>query len=171
MVNVRSASVLIMMVTAACATGSAPPAVAPKASRAALDAKPVLWNSRDPSVPVVPTSIKHLQVVITGGWSKDEHYAWLISDGTDVIRLYRCSGTEISDIVEAAVRTVYPTKGTPLDAMSIGVLGAIHNPGPPPPPDPGGVPELYVQQVMKAAWGMNQEQVQAEGKATGPTGP
>jgi len=169
--HVRCVSFLIILAAAACAAGTTQQPTAPKASRAALDVKPIVWAARDRSEAVLPASVRRVQVVITRGWAKDEHYAWLVSNGTDVIRLYRCTSAEIGDIVEAAVRTVYPTKGTPLDAMSLGVLGSIHTPGPPPPPDPGGVPELYVQHVMKTAWGMNQEQVQIDGKATGPTGP
>lgn len=170
MVNVRYPILLSMILATACGAQSPRPApiteMAPPASRAALEAKPVAWATRDTSVPVFPRSIGRLQIVITPGWVEGEHYAWLITNGTDVIRVYRSRSTEIGDIVDAAVRTIYPTAGTPLDKLSIGVVGSIHKP-PPPPPDPGGFPGDYVQQVMRTAWGMNREQIQLNA-AAGP---
>jgi hypothetical protein len=165
-VNVRYATLLITMM-AACAGRSSGPttaAIAPPASRAALEAKPVAWAKRDMSVPLLPTSIRRLQIVITPGWTAGEHYAWLISNGSDVVRVYRAAGTEIGDIVDAAIKTVYPTVSSPLDKISFGVVGSIHAP-PPPPPDPGGFPGDYVQQVMRTAWGMNREQAQIDAVA------
>src|SRR5215471_1710457 len=144
-VNVRYASLLIATVFA-CAGRPAPTGlVAPPATRAALEAKPVAWAKRDTSVALVPRSLGRLQIVITPGWNAGEHYAWLITNGTDVIRVFRCAGTEIGELVDAAIHTVYPTVGTPLDQVSFGVVGSIHTP-PPPPPDPGGFPGDYVQQ-------------------------
>jgi hypothetical protein len=167
-VNVRFASLLIVLLTS-CAARPAPStgASGPPATRAALDARPVVWK-RDSSVALLPTSIRRLQIVITRGWSAGERYAWLISDGTDVIRVYRCASTEVSEVIDAAMRTVYPTVGSPLDKISFGVVGSIHAPPPPPPPDPGGFPGIYVQQVMHTAWGMNREQVQFDEAAAVP---
>src|SRR5262245_20214875 len=152
-VNVRYARLLIAVTMAACAGrsgGATTIATAPPASRAALAAKPVVWAKRDTSVAVLPKSIGRLQIVITAGWTAGEHYAWLVSNGSDVIRVYRCASTEIGDIMDAAIKTVYPTVGTPIDKISFGVVGSIHAP-PPPPPDPGGFPGDYVQQVMRTA--------------------
>ena len=165
MVNVRYLILLSVIVAAACGAQSARPApiteMAPPASRAALEAKPTAWAARDTSVPLFSRSIGRLQIVITPGWAAGEHYAWLITNGTDVISVFRSRSSEIGDIVDAAVRTIYPTAGTPLDKLSIGVVGSIHKP-PPPPPDPGGFPGDYVQQVMRTAWGMNRQQAQLD---------
>jgi hypothetical protein len=166
-VNVRYARLLIAMTMAACAAragGPATVAAAPPASREALAAKPMVWAKRDTSVPLLPTSIGRLQIVITPGWAAGEHYAWLVSNGSDVIRVYRCASTEIGDIVDTAIKTIYPTVGSPLDKISFGVVGSIHAP-PPPPPDPGGFPGDYVQQVMRTAWGMNRQQAQIDAVA------
>lgn len=165
--NVWCSSVLFIAMAACAARPAATTIAAPPASRAALESKPVAWAERDRSIALVPRSIRRVQLVITPGWAAGQHYAWLISNGTEVIRVYRCAGTEIGEVVEAAVRTVYPTGSTPLDNLSFGVLGSIHTP-PPPPPDPGGFPGDYVQQVMRTAWGMNHEQAQIDREAVGP---
>jgi hypothetical protein len=169
-VNVRYPILLNAIFAAACAAQSARPgtiATAPPASRAALEAKPVAWTRT--SAELFPKSLGRLQIVITPGWADGEHYAWLIANGTDVIRVYRSRSQEIGEIIDAAVRTVYPTVGTPLDSLSIGVVGSIHKP-PPPPPDPGGFPELYVQDVMRTAWGIDREQVKVGAQLGGPVG-
>lgn len=163
-VNVRYTVLLILTATACAARAPAPGAVtAPPASRAALEVKPVVWAERDKTAVLFPKSIRRLQIVVTPGWAEGERYAWVISGGTDVIRVFRARSNEIGDIVDTAIRTVYPTVGTPLDQLSVGVLGSIHTP-PPPPPDPGGFPGTYVQQVMRTAWGMNREQAQIDGE-------
>jgi len=157
--NMRLASFLLLAIAACAARPVGPNDVtAPAATRAALAAKPLVWSERDKTAALFPRSIGRLQIVVTPGWVEGEHYAWLISNGTDVLRVFRARSTEIGDIVDAAIKTVYPTVGTPLDQLSIGVLGVIHKP-PPPPPDPGGLPELYVQDVMRKAWGIDREQV------------
>lgn len=171
MANLRYGSVLLAVAVAACAARSPGPTAmtAPPATRAALEARPVVWAERDRSAALFPRTIRRLQIVVTPGWAEGERYAWVISNGTDVIRVFRARTTEIGDIVDTAVRTVYPTTGTPLDQLSIGVLGSIHTP-PPPPPDPGGFPGGYVEEVMRTAWGIDREQVQIGG-AVGPAGP
>lgn len=149
----------LLLAVAACAAGPRGPTevTAPAATRAALEAKPVVWAERDKSVALFPRSIGRLQIVVTPGWAEGERYAWVVSNGTDVIRVFRARTTEIGDIVDTAIRTIYPTTGTPLDQLSIGVLGSIHAP-PPPPPDPGGFPGAYVQEVMRTAWGIDRAQ-------------
>jgi hypothetical protein len=173
--NMRYASLVIFVMSAACAARSAAPtaaptaapSAAPPASRAALEAKPVVWARRDPAVAVIPLTIERLQVIITPGWARGEHFAWLISNGTEVIRVYRCASTEIGEVVDAAIRTIYPTVGTPLDQASFVIVGSIHTP-PPPPPDPSGFPGIYVEQVVRTAWNMNREQIQISGTVAVP---
>jgi hypothetical protein len=168
-VNMRLASSLLLAI-AACAARPGPNNVtAPPATRAALAARPSVWSERDKTAALFPRSIGRLQIVVTPGWAEGEHYAWLISNGTDVVRVFRARSTEIGEIVDAAIKTVYPTVGTPLDQLSIGVLGVIHKP-PPPPPDPGGLPEGYVQQVMHTAWGIDQQQAKVGAQLGGPVG-
>jgi len=162
--NLRYASLLVLALVACGGRAPAPNNVtAPPASRAALAAKPSVWAERDRSVALFPKSIGRLQIVVTPGWVEGEHYAWLVSNGTDVVRVFKARSTEIGDIVDTAIRTVYPTVGTPLDQLSIGILGSFHKP-PPPPPDPGGFPGDYVQEVMRTAWGIDREQVKIGGE-------
>jgi hypothetical protein len=140
----------------------------PKPSPAALAAKPVAFTRRDQITAVLSTSITHLQLVITRGWARDEHFAWLISDGTNVLSVYHITASnQLGDVIGAVVNTVYPTVGTPLERASFGVMGSIHAPPPPPPPEPGGFPQIYVEQVLTAAWRMNQEQVRLATPAAG----
>jgi hypothetical protein len=165
--NLRYTSLLILALAACSARAIGPNDVtAPPASRTALAAKPSIWAVRDRSAVLFPKAIGRLQIVVTPGWAEGEHYAWLISNGTDVVRVFRARSTEIGNIVDTAIQTVYPTVGTPLDQLSIGILGSFHKP-PPPPPDPGGFPEAYVQEVMRTAWRINREQVQVGGAAVG----
>ena len=168
--NLRYASLLTLALVA-CGARPLPPndVTAPPASRAALAAKASVWAERDRSLALFPKSIGRLQIVVTPGWAEGEHYAWLVSNGTDVIRVFRARSTEIGDIVDTAIKTVYPTVGTPLDQLSIGILGVYHKP-PPPPPDPGGFPGDYVQEIMHTAWGINQQQVKVGGQIGGPVG-
>jgi hypothetical protein len=166
-VNVRHPMLLSVILVAACAAQAGRPgtvATAPPANRAALEAKAVAWTRT--SAELFPRSPARVQIVITPGWADGQHYAWLIANGTDVIRVYRSTGSEISDIVDAAIRTVYPTTGTPLDQLSIGIVGSFHKP-PPPPPDPGGFPEAYVQEVMRTAWGIDRQQMLVGGTQIG----
>jgi hypothetical protein len=165
--NLRYASLLILALAACGARPPGPSVAVPSASRAALASKASAWAERDRSAVLFPKSIGRLQIVVTPGWAEGEHYAWLISNGTDVVRVFRARSNEIGDIVDTAIKTVYPTVGTPLDQLSIGILGSYHKP-PPPPPDPGGFPEAYVQEVMHTAWGIDREQVKVGGGQVGP---
>src|SRR5215468_6761663 len=94
--NVRTTSLLITMVFACAARPPAPTnAVAPPATRAALEAKPVAWAARDRSAALLPRAPGRVQIVVTPGWSAGEHYGWVIRNGTDVVKVFRCAGTEI----------------------------------------------------------------------------
>lgn len=182
--NVR-ASIWILMTCAvtACAAGAAGPTTArlaapPPPSQRVLATKVAAWQSRDPAPLTLPAQARRVQLIITPGWARDEHYAWLISGGTELIAVFRCTTTQRSEIFDAASRLVMPTVGTPLDKIAFGVLGSI-KPPPPPPPDPGGEPGLvverlpraYVQGVLQDAWNLNAEQARIEGEAAGAAVP
>jgi hypothetical protein len=154
----------ISLMIAACGARSAGPPAAPKASTAALAARPIDWARRDPAAPVVPASVTHLQLIITPAWAKGEHFAWLVSSGTEVVVVYHCTTAEIGAIIDVSRRAFVPTEGSPLDKTSYGVLGSF-NPPPPPPPDPGGFPGPYVESVLHAAWSMNYEAEALEAQA------
>jgi len=160
-VNLRYASLLMMLTIAACAArAAAPVAVAPRASRAVLDTKAVTWSARDPKIELIPAHVRNLQLVVTRGRVANERFAWLISNGTDVIRVYHAtSNAEAADIVAELGKMVFPTVAHPGDDIEWGGTGSVHAPGPA-PPGPPGFPDAYVQQVMDIAWGMHRQQVQ-----------
>ena len=160
---------VVVMITA-CGAHTTKPQVAPQPSAAALAAKPVLWSTREPTARLIPVSTRRVQLIITPGWTKGEHFAWLISDGSDVLAVYKANGSDLSDIVAGVVHSYYPTVANPTDKVSISVMGSFHAP-PPPPPDPPGFPGVYVQEVMHAAWTMNRESARFDAPATPSGGP
>jgi hypothetical protein len=170
LLKLRWSSLFLVAMLAACGAhggqpnpsdSGQPSGSAPRATREALAAKPVDWSKRDPAEAVVPTTTRHVQVLVTPGWAREEHYVWVVSDGTEVLRVFRTAGAEVSEAIGAAMRTYYPSQGTPLDAQSFVMLGSFKLP-PPPPPDPGGLPGDYVERVMRDAWNLNQQALQAE---------
>lgn len=172
--------ILMACAVTACAARAAGPATvlaAPPPSQQVLATKVVAW-SRDMAPRALPAQTKRVQLIITPGWARDEHYAWLISGGTELIAVFRCTTTQRSEIFDAASRLVMPTVGTPLDKIAFGVLGSI-KPPPPPPPDPGGEPGLvverlpraYVLGVLQDARNLNAEQARIEGEAAGAAVP
>ena len=168
MLKLPSASLLLISVMiTACGARSAGPPAAPKASRAALAAKPIEWSKRDPAVPIWPASVSHGQLIVTGGWAQGEHYAWAISEGTDVVAVYRCTTDQLGEIIDLAGRAFRPTVSKPGDEASFVILGSFKQP-PPPPPDPGGFPGPYVEQVLHAAWTANYEATALGAKQVGP---
>lgn len=161
---------LILAAIAACgspaAAGPAAPApvAVPKPSPAALSARPVAWSKRGPAV-ALPASAKHLQLIITPGWAKDERFAWVIADGNDVVVVHRTTSDDLGDYIEAIARSIYAKPGSSLDRRSVTVMGAYKPPPPPPPPDPGGgprpFPRIYVETLLQAAFNVNREAIRA----------
>src|SRR4051794_16807280 len=113
-VNFRWSILLVTAMAAACIHTAAPP----KASPAALATQPVDWAKRDPSAPLVPPSVKHLQVVITPGWSNQDHYAWLVSEGTEVVGLYRLTANDVGQLIAEATRSYAAVSTDPRDRGS-----------------------------------------------------
>src|SRR5258706_8777192 len=99
-VNVR-ASILILMcvMAAACAARGAGPPSAPPPSPKVLATKIVAWDARDTAPLALPAQALHVQLIITPGWARDEHYAWFVSNGTDVVAVYRCTDSQRSEIL------------------------------------------------------------------------
>ncbi|HEX7837793.1 MAG TPA: hypothetical protein VF469_10035 [Kofleriaceae bacterium] len=167
--------ILMACAVTACAVRAAGPTTAtvvPPPSQQVLATKVVAW-SRDMAPRALPAQVKRVQLILTPGWAEDEHYAWLISDGTELVAVYRCTAGQRGEILDVTSRLVMPVVGTPLDKIAFGVLGSI-KPPPPPPPGPGGepglaverLPQAYVQGVRQAAWNLNAEQQRIEGAAT-----
>lgn len=174
MVNVRSSmlTLWICAMVTACGARAVCPAQPPPLSPQVFAAKVIPWDSRGTAPLVLPALARHVQLIITPGWAADEHFAWLISNGTDVAVVYRCTASQVAEIVEAANRAFVPTAGSPTDKVGWVILGSTLPP-PPPPPYPGGLPgdrveylpRGYVQTVVDTAWELNREQAQIEGTA------
>jgi len=168
-VKTRWLTLLIGLVVGAC-SGSARPVLAPKASEAALATKAIPWQQRDPRTPLVPASVKQLQLILTPGWDKDEHVAWLIADGTEVIAAYRSTGNDLGELVDAVTKT-YVASASPANKMTFVMMGSYTPRPPPPPPGPGGMPgifpQIYVEEVMRTAWNVNHEAARVNATAIG----
>lgn len=161
MVNLRWAILLMTVIFAACTPAGAVPSTPPKPSREALAAKPIDWSKRTAGAVLVPSSVKHLQLVITPAWKDGEQFAWLVSEGTDVVAVYRSTGKELGELVGEVIQRSFASKETVLDKRSFVILGSFKGP-PPPPPDPGGLPGPYVESVLDAAFRLNNEALRNE---------
>jgi hypothetical protein len=161
--NLRLVTLSISFVFVACAAQASGPSGVPKPSRAALAAKPVEWAKRSPGTLLVPSSTKHLQLVVTPGWTKQEHFAWLIAEGTEVVTVYRSTNKDLGEILGEVLQRYFPSSSFQ-DTRSFVILGSIKGP-PPPPPDPGGFPVPYVESVLAAAFRLNREALQQEAVA------
>jgi hypothetical protein len=119
--------------------------------------EPVDWGKRGTEPLAVPASTKHVQLVITGGATRDEHYAWLIANGTDVIGVFRASSSEVADVIGAAAGAARVAVASPLQTASFVAIGTIYAPPPPPPPHgkPPFFPPIYVEDVMRLAWNVS----------------
>lgn len=163
-VNMRWSMLSVVAMSAACMRPAGP--AEPKPSPAALATQPVEWAQRDPAAPLIPPSVKHLQIVITPGWSNDEHYAWLISEGTEVIALYHLTAKDLTEVISATTRLYAAASNGAVDRSSFVMIGSIHAPSPP-PPGPPGMPPFYVGQVIQAAQGVNRAAAGLERSAAG----
>jgi len=167
-------TLLVCAMVTACAARAVGPPPAPPLSPRVFAARVVPWDGREVAPLALPALAKRVQLIITPGWAADEHFAWLIADGTDVVLVYRCTASQRAEIVETANRVFVPVAGSPLDKASWIILGST-KPPPPPPPDPGGhdggrveyLPRVYVQNVVNTAWEINHQQEQIEGMAAG----
>lgn len=162
MLNLRTASLLLLVLTAGCVTAAVASPTPPRASRAALEARAVEWRERDPRAALLPAGIRHAQIVVTRGRDANERFAWLISEGTDVLQVFRVDFRELGDFTAAIGDTVFTPIGSPGDSLSWVIVGSIHAPGPN-PPGPPGFPDDYIQKIMDHAWNINREQIAHEG--------
>jgi hypothetical protein len=151
----------VTMMVMACAPRAVGP-VAPKPSRGALEAEPVDWAKH--GALAIPESAKHIQLIITGGFKRDEHFAWLIVNGTEVVGVFRASPNEVDDVLGTAAGAARAAVSSPIDTASFAAIGIIYTPPPPPPPHgkPPFFPQIYVENVLRLAWKVNQS-AQSEG--------
>lgn len=155
---------LAALVVGACAARSPGPgpvrarAVVPESARSA---KPVAWSARAPEDR--PWRItKRLQLVTSPGRTRGEHFAWVIANGNQLLRVYQVSSrAELAALVGAvSLDRIDYAEGSAYDnPANWGVAGSIIKiPPPPPPPEPGGFPLFYLEQVFDAAQAMDQAQ-------------
>jgi hypothetical protein len=148
-----------LVAAGACATSSPRAARPPPPSPEARATKPIDWSTREASHKPWRAPGKRLQLVVTGGQAKGEHYAWLVANGTVVLSIYRCAEGEVQQVIDAFLGDMtLATVATPSDSASWGILGAAIKPDPPPPPpEPGGFPLKYIGEVMTTAWRMDRQ--------------
>jgi hypothetical protein len=156
MVNLRW-SMLVCAVLAACQ----PRPPEPQIPRSAFAAKPAAWSRTSLEALTVPKTAKHLQLIVTPGWAKGEHFAWLIADGTEVLAVYRTLTSELGEVIDEASHRYFSNVPSIIDSRSFVILGS-YKPPPPPPPDPGGFPGGYVQSIMLTAQALNKEALRLE---------
>lgn len=131
--------------------------------------RPVEWRLRDPDAALWPSSTRRLQIIITPGWERGEHFAWLISDGNKVIKLYRASSRDLNGLLaEVFGNLTKAEQQAPTASLSYGGAGTVIKPTTPDPPPAPILPGSYVDSVMKAAWKMDQ---QVDPDILNPTGP
>src|ERR1041385_3606749 len=150
------------------------PQPAPPTSPRTLSTKVMMWK-RDAPPMAFPAAARRVQLVITPGWGKNEHVAWVVANGTDVVSVYRLTSTDRVDLIDHALRTLMQENQGIEDHLSWYILGSIKPPPPPPGPGPGGepgpdvlvsnLPRTYVDSVMQTVWNMNLEGARVEGQA------
>lgn len=153
--NLRTAYLLLMSIAlAACAAHAQGVSEGPKPSPKALEAKPVPW--RTGALEMVPTTIQHLQVIVTPGYRKGEHFAWFTAGGSDVVVVFRASDSDVDEMNDEINQRYVASAGTiPGDRRSWVIYGTYKGPGGPPDPGPTGFPEAYVVIVMRLAFDLN----------------
>jgi hypothetical protein len=152
-VKLRYAYLLLSIVVAACSAHAQGVTEGSKPSAAALDARPIPWKSG--SLELVPTTIQHLQVVVTPGFRRGEKFAWFTAGGSDVVVVFRATSDDVDEMTNELNRRYLPAQGAPGDKRSWAIFGTFKGPGGPPPPDPGGFPGPYVEMVMRVAFDLN----------------
>jgi hypothetical protein len=157
-VKLRSALLLLSLALAGCAAHAQGVSEGPKPSAEALNARPIPWKTG--SLDRVPEDLRHLQVVITRGFARGQHFAWFIGGGRDVVVVFSASSTDVDEMNNELNERYYAESGgLPGDRRSYVILGAIKGPGNPPDPGPGGFPEAYVVMVIRAAFEANIVQI------------
>jgi hypothetical protein len=141
----------LVAVLAACAAHAGPPHVTrvpPPTFQGTTSIRWIDWSSR---VAVRwPITAKRRQLVIAPAWKADEFLGFYIADGRQIVSVLR---TDTRGELSAMLADfAFQTAGTPGDSISWGIAGAVAAPKlPPPPPEPGGLPAIYVNHVLNAA--------------------
>jgi hypothetical protein len=157
---------VVSAMLAACAPRAAVPPASPSppaASAAALAAKPVEWSKRGSAPLAWPAQVRHVQVIITHGWDKDERFVWLIANGTDVVLVFDTTTESVADVVDAAAHAYRAVVSNPVDSLSYGVTGSTY--APPPPRPQLTLPTVFVEHVLAMAWRINLATERAEAAA------
>jgi len=159
-VKLRSALLLLSLVLAGCAAHAQGMTEGYQPTKEALEARPIPWKTG--ALELVPQTIRHLQVVMTPGFQKGEHFAWFLAGGRDVVVVFSASSSDLDEMSTELANRYFPEEGVPGDTRSYVILGAIKGPGNPPDPGPGGFPEFYVVMVMRASFEANVMQVHVD---------
>jgi hypothetical protein len=157
LVKLRSALLLLSLALAGCAAHAQGVSDGSKPSAEALSARPIPWKTG--SLQLVAEDIRHLQVIITPGFQRGQHFAWFTAGGREVVVVFSGSSTDIDEMSNELNGRYYPEQGLPGDRRSFVILGSLKGPGNPPDPGPGGFPEAYVVMVMRAAFDANIMQI------------
>ena len=155
--KLRSALLLLSLALAGCAAHAQG---VPDVSKAALDARPIPWKTG--SLQMVPEAIRHLQVVITPGFARGQHFAWFVNGGRDLVIVFSGTSSDVDEIGNELANRYFPEEGLPGDRRGYVILGVLKGPGPGGPgPDPGpsGFPDWYVRMIMRASVDANLAQI------------
>jgi hypothetical protein len=159
-VKLRSALLLLSLVLAGCAAHAQGVTEGYKPTKEALDARPIPWKTG--GLERVPQTIRHLQVVMTPGFQKGQHFAWFLAGGREVVVVVSGSSSDIDEMSTELSNRYFPEEGVPGDTRSYVILGVLKGPGGPPDPGPGGFPEAYVVMVTHAAFDVNIAQIHVD---------
>jgi hypothetical protein len=159
-VKLRSALLLLSFVLAGCTAHAQEVPDGSKATRDALSARPVPW--RTGSLQMVPETIRHLQVIITPGFQRGQHFAWFIAGGRELVVVFSGNSTDVDEMGTELSDRYFPEQGLPGDQRSYVILGILKGPGGPPDPGPGGFPEAYVNMVVRASVDANIMQIHVD---------
>jgi hypothetical protein len=166
-VNLRYACLLMSIATAACAAHAQGVTEGAQPTREALSAKPVPWKTG--SLDLVPTTILHLQVIITPGFERGQNFAWFTRGGREVVVVFSATNSDVDEMSDELNRRYFPEEAVPGDKRSFIIFGTYKGPGGPPPPDPGGFPVAYVELVMKLSFDVNIAQIHLDDADIGTT--
>lgn len=158
--NLRIACLLLSIATVACAAHAQGVTEGAQPTKEALAARPIPW--KEGSLDLIPTTILHLQVIITPGFQRGQHFAWFTAGGRDVVQVFSASNSDVDEMTDELNRRFFPEEGVPGDKRAFVIFGTYKGPGGPPDPGPVGFPELYVAMVMQAAFDINVAQVHVD---------
>ena len=159
--KLRSVLLLLSLALAGCSAHAQGVSEGPKPTREALEARPIPWKTG--SLERVPEDLRHLQVIITRGFERGQHFAWFVSGGRDVVVVFSGNATDMDEMNQELNDRYMPEGGIPGDRRSYVILGTIKGPGGgPPDPGPIGFPEMYVVMVIRAAFDANIMQIHVD---------